>query len=270
MTTVNAIDLNSDLGESFGVYTYGADAEMMPMITSANIACGAHGGDPAVMRRSVDLANAHGVAIGAHVGLPDRIGFGRREIPTTPQEAYDLCLYQVGALNSFVRARGGLMQHVKPHGSLYMMANRDRALADAVCAAILDLDPALLVYVLPDSELHAATLENGLSTVVEIFADRPYRSGAVQMYDRTAELVGGPEQVIERTFTQLAALDGAVARSVCLHSDTPGAPELLSALRSALTDAGHVFRPPTPSDPTSASTPPPILAAAATHQESAS
>lgn len=246
---MTVIDLNADLGESFGVYTYGADAQMMPMITSANIACGAHGGDPAVMRSSVDLAHAHGVAIGAHVGLPDRLGFGRREIPTTPQEAYDLCLYQVGALESFVRARGCEMQHVKLHGSLYMMANRDRGLADAVCAAVTALDPTLFVYVLPDSELYAAAVASGLSPMVEIFADRPYRGGVVQMYDRTAELIGSEKQVIARTLSQLATLSGADARSVCLHSDTPDAPALLGAVRRALTDEGYTFRSPRSTTP---------------------
>lgn len=258
---MTVLDLNADLGESFGVYTYGADAEMMPLITSANVACGAHGGDPAVMRESVALARAHDVAVGAHVGLADRLGFGRREIPTSAQEVYDLCLYQVGALKSFVHAQDCAIQHLKLHGSLYMMANRDRGLAEAVCAAVTALDPALLVYVLPDSELHAATVASGLTPVVEIFADRPYRDGVVQMYDRTAELIGGPQQVIARTLCQLDALPVTDAhRTVCLHSDTPGAPVLLAAVRDALTAEGYTFRSPT--TPPSATTREPILTAA--------
>jgi len=261
---VTVIDLNADLGESFGVYTYGADAEMMPLITSANIACGGHGGDPAVMRTSVALAHAHDVAVGAHVGLPDRLGFGRREIPTTAQEAYDLCLYQVGALDGFLRAQGTAMQHLKLHGSLYMMANRDRDLAEAVCAAVTALDPALLIYVLPGSALHTTAVETGLTPVIEIFADRPYRDGVVQMYDRTAELIGGPDQVVTRTLSQLAAISETtgtdVHLTVCVHSDTPGAPALLAAVRSALTAEGHTFRSPT--EPASATTRKPILTAA--------
>ncbi|MBU8813111.1 5-oxoprolinase subunit PxpA [Mycolicibacterium goodii] len=258
---MTVIDLNADLGESFGVYTYGADSEMMTLITSANIACGAHGGDAAVMRGSVARAHKHNVAIGAHVGLADRMGFGRREIPTAPQEAYDLCLYQVGALKSFVHAQDCTMQHLKLHGSLYMMANRDRDLAEAVCAAVTDLDPALLLYVLPDSELHAAAVATGLTPVIEIFADRPYRDGVVQMYDRTAELIGGPEHVIARTLSQLGAYaDTDVHRTVCIHSDTPGAPILLAAVRDALTAEGYTFR--SPSTPTSATTREPILTAA--------
>ncbi|MGE2737646.1 5-oxoprolinase subunit PxpA [Mycolicibacterium vaccae] len=267
------LDLNADLGESFGVYTYGADDEVMPMITSANIACGAHGGDPAVMRRSVDLAQTHGVAVGAHVGLPDRLGFGRREIPTTPQEAYDLCLYQVGALESFVRARGCVMQHLKLHGSLYMMANHDPGLAEAVCAAVADLNPALYVYVLPGSALHTAAIESAVSPVIEVFADRPYRDGVVQMYDRTAEHIGGPDQVIRRTLSQLDTLSESDARTVCLHSDTPSAPALLAALRHALADAGYTFRSPRATEPASTTTREPILATASavpTTSESAS
>jgi len=270
---VTAVDLNADLGESFGVYAYGADDEMMPMITSANIACGAHGGDPAVMRHSVDLARTHGVAIGAHVGLPDRLGFGRREIPTTPQEAYDLCLYQVGALQSFVRARGSVMQHLKLHGSLYMMANRDPGLAEAVCQAVADLDPALYIYVLPGSALRTAAVECGIAPVIEVFADRPYHNGIVQMYDRTTELIGGPDEVIARTLSQLETLDESDTRSVCLHSDTPGAPALLAALRHALVDAGYTFRSPRATTPASVTTREPILAAASavpTISESAS
>ena len=235
------IDINCDLGESFGVYTYGADTEMMPLITSANIACGAHGGDPTVMRESVELAVAQGVAIGAHVGLDDRAGFGRREIPTTPQEAYDLCLYQIGALEAFVRVGGATMQHVKPHGALYMMANRDAALADAVCRAVHSWSPGLLLYVLPGSVLHQRAVEHGLQVVPEVFADRPYVDGDVQMYSRSAEFVGDAHTVVARTLTQLAGPHGDQVRTVCLHSDTAGAPALLPALRAALIDAGYSF-----------------------------
>lgn len=235
------IDINCDLGESFGVYVYGADPEMMPLITSANIACGAHGGEPAVMRESVDLALAHGVSIGAHVGLDDRTGFGRREIPTTPQQAYDLCLYQVGALEAFVRAAGTVLQHVKPHGALYMMVNRDAALADAVCRAVETCDPGLHLYVLPGSALHRRAVEHGLSVIPEIFADRPYLDGDVQMYDRTTELIGGPDVVVARTLEQLDGPHRGEIRTVCLHSDTPNAPALLHAVRSALSVEGYSF-----------------------------
>ncbi|GAC70405.1 5-oxoprolinase subunit PxpA [Gordonia soli] len=256
---MSIVDLNCDLGESFGVYTHGADGQMMPMITSANIACGAHGGDPAVMRRSVELASSHGVAIGAHVGLPDRIGFGRREIPTTPQEAYDLCLYQVGALDAYVRARGLTMQHLKLHGALYMMANRDPDLAEAVCSAVNDLGRTLLLYVLPGSALHAAALDVGITAVGEIFADRPYLSGAVQMYERTAELIGSIDTIITRTVHQLAESDHGQLQSVCVHSDTPDAPVILAALRPALIEAGHSFSAPASSATRTTITAPPLV-----------
>lgn len=239
------LDINCDLGESFGVYKYGADAEMMPMITSANIACGAHAGDPTVMRESVDLALLHGVSIGAHVGFDDRNGFGRREIPTTPQQAYDLCLYQVGALDAFVRAAGSSVKHLKPHGALYMMANRERGLAEAVCRAVISWNPGLFLYVLPGSELFRHATDAGLRVVAEAFADRPYCGTEVQMYDRTPEFVGGSEDVVARTLTQLNGPHRDQIRSVCLHSDTAGAPTLLRALRAALTEVGFTFAAPT-------------------------
>ncbi|MFW0783536.1 5-oxoprolinase subunit PxpA [Gordonia sp. CPCC 206044] len=239
------LDINCDLGEGFGVYSYGADEEMMPLITSANIACGFHGGDPAVMRESVEQAVTQGVAIGAHVGLDDRIGFGRREVPTTAQQAYDLCLYQIGALEAFVRASGARMQHVKPHGALYMMANRDPDLAEAICRAVLSWDPTLFLYVLPDSELHRRASDAGLPVMPEIFADRPYRDDAVQMYNRTVGDVGDADAVIARTLAQLRGPHRAQIATVCMHSDTTNAPALLPTLRTALIDAGYSFAAPT-------------------------
>lgn len=239
------LDINCDLGESFGVYTYGADTEMMPLITSANIACGAHGGDPAVMRESVDLALSHGVSIGAHVGLEDRQGFGRREIPTTAAQVYDLCLYQIGALDAFVRAAGATMAHLKPHGALYMMANRDPDLADAVRRAVISWNPELLLYALPESELHRCATAAGIRVVPEVFADRPYDGTEVRMYDRGPDLIGGADDVIVRTLAQLDGPYREHIRTVCLHSDTVGAPMLLRALRTALTDAGFIFAAPT-------------------------
>jgi UPF0271 protein len=244
------IDINCDLGESYGVYVYGADPEMMPLITSANVACGVHGGDPAVMRTSVELATSNGVEVGAHVGLDDRAGFGRREIPTTPQQAYDLCLYQMGALDAFIRVDGVRMQHVKPHGALYMMVNCDAALADALCRAVESWDPELYLYVLPGSELHRRATDGGLRVVPEAFADRPYLAGEVQMYHRATDLIGGPETVVARTLEQLEGPHGAQLRTVCLHSDTPGAPALLLAVRAALSAAGYSFVAPSRAVPT--------------------
>ncbi|MEV0074183.1 MULTISPECIES: LamB/YcsF family protein [unclassified Amycolatopsis] len=241
------LDLNCDLGESYGVYSYGADAEMMPLITSANIACGAHAGDPATMRRSVRAALDHDVAMGAHVGLPDRWGFGRREIPTSAGELYDLCLAQLGALDAFVRAAGARLRHLKLHGSLYVMANRDPDLAASTCQAVLDFDSSLAVYALPGSALAKATGAAGLRLVGEYFADRPYAGTEVQMYRRSTEDPGTPEQAAARTLAALtgpefSALGGI--GTVCVHSDTVDAPRYLRVLRQHLATAGFSPRAP--------------------------
>jgi len=239
------IDLNGDLGESWGVYRHGADAELMPLLTSANVACGAHAGDPRTMRESVALAAEHGVAVGAHVGLADREGFGRRLIPTSAQEVHDLCLAQLGALDGFLRAAGVPMAHLKLHGALYVMANADEELADAVCRAVQAFDPRLLVTALPSSALAARAEASGLGVVAEFFADRPYRDGRVRMFGFSAAEVGSPADAAERTVAALADPGrGADLGTVCVHSDTPGAPALLSAVRQRLLDEGCVPAPP--------------------------
>lgn len=244
---MRGVDINCDLGESFGVYTYGADAEMMPLITSANVACGGHAGDPGTMRSSVGQAIAHGVAIGAHVGLADRWGFGRREIPTTGPELYELTLAQMGALDAFVRVAGAQLRHLKLHGSLYMMANRDPGLAEAACHAVLDYDSSLAVYALPQSALSAAAARAGLDVVREYFADRSYDGTEVHMYRRSAADIGTPDEAAARTvsalgdpaFTNVGGID-----SICVHSDTPDAPRYLRAVLKRLDSAGVTIRPP--------------------------
>ena len=166
------IDLNCDMGESFGAYTIGADVDVMRSISSANVACGYHGGDPAVMRRTVRLAREAGVSVGAHPGVPDLVGFGRREMRVTPQEVEDMVLYQVGALAGIAAAEGVRLRHVKAHGALYNMAARDRALADAIARAVRAFDPALVLFALPGSELLSAGEAAGLCVASEGFADR--------------------------------------------------------------------------------------------------
>ena len=168
------VDLNADLGESFGVYTVGADAELMSSITSANVACGFHAGDPAVMRRTVRMAREAGVAVGAHPGFQDLAGFGRREMRVAAQEVEDMVLYQVGALDALARSEGLKLQHVKAHGALYNMAVRDRALADAIARAVRAFDPSLILLGLPGSELLRAGEACGLTIAAEGFADRSY------------------------------------------------------------------------------------------------
>lgn len=228
------VDVNCDLGESFGVYRYGADVEVMPLITSANVACGAHAGDPRTMRESVELAAEHGVAVGAHVGLADREGFGRRMIPVGPQEVRDLCLAQMGSLDAFLRAAGQRMTHLKPHGALYVMVNQEPLLARAVCAAVTAFDPSLALFALPGSALAAAGRGAGLRVVEEFFADRPYRGGAVRMFGWNPEELGSPDEAARNTLQQLASPGLAGVGTVCVHSDSPAAAARLAALRERL------------------------------------
>ncbi|RZK47468.1 MAG: 5-oxoprolinase subunit PxpA, partial [Hymenobacter sp.] len=171
----NTVDLNCDMGESFGTWTLGQDAELMPLITSANVACGFHAGDPGVMRQTVRRALAAGVAIGAHPGLPDLVGFGRRNIDVSAEEAFDMTVYQLGALTAVVRAEGGQLHHLKPHGALYNMAATNAALAEAIAEAVYKVQPELMLYGLAGSELTKAGEKIGLRTAHEVFADRTYQ-----------------------------------------------------------------------------------------------
>jgi len=230
-------DLNADLGESFGAYRYGADDEVMPVITSANVACGFHAGDPATMRAAVRSALGLGVRIGAHIGLPDKLGFGRREMAISADDARDYTLYQLGALDAFVRAERGRMTHVKPHGALYMMASHDRALADGIASAVSRFDPALEVYALPGSELELAAAEHGLETVPEFFADRPYRGTEVQMFGWTYEQIGGADRAADRVRRMLDDHAFNRVKTICVHSDTRGAADMLRAVRAVIAPA---------------------------------
>ncbi|MCI2422318.1 LamB/YcsF family protein [Saccharopolyspora sp. K220] len=236
--TTRRIDLNSDLGESYGVYRYGNDDEMMPLITSANVACGFHAGDPRVLRDSVRLAARDGVRIGAHVGLPDPLGFGRRAMEISPDDAYSYTLYQLGALGGFLVAQGLSMSHVKPHGALYMSATRDQTIAHAIAAATVDYDRGLEVYALPGSAMASAAAERGLRVVPEYFADRPYQGADVTMFGWTPEDIGSAADAGARVAAMLADPVFADVRTVCVHSDTPGAPGIMSAVRKSLLDKG--------------------------------
>ncbi len=182
------IDINCDMGESFGPYTHGHDPDMMPLISSANVACGFHAGDPHVMRTTVAGAKAHKVKVGAHVGFPDRMGFGRRNMQVTPQELKDYTTYQMGSLAAFVKANGLELHHVKPHGSLYMMALEDQAMAKALVEAVAKFDDTLMIYTIRDSATWQAVQAKGLRAVAEFFADRPYhKNGQVKMFNWTLE-----------------------------------------------------------------------------------
>lgn len=237
------VDFNCDLGEGVG-----DDAALMPHISSASIACGWHAGDADTMRRTVALCIEHGVAIGAHPSLADREHFGRRALPTTPDAAYALTLYQIGALAGFTRAAGARLHHVKPHGALYNMAARDAALADAIARAVRDFDPHLLLYGLAGSALCAAGKRIGLRVAQEAFAERRYeRDGSlvarsepdavIHDVDLAAQQVASMLRarcVIARTGESVALR----ADTICLHGDRPDAPQFAAALRSAIEGAG--------------------------------
>jgi 5-oxoprolinase (ATP-hydrolysing) subunit A len=242
------IDLNSDLGESFGPWPMGQDAALMDSISSANIACGFHAGDPGAMRATIGLARAKGVAIGAHPGFPDLVGFGRREIKATAAEVEDMVLYQVAALTGMAAAQGVRLQHVKPHGALYNMACRDRALADAIAKAVAALDRSLILFGLPNSELLRAGAAAGLQVAAEVFADRAYDpDGALTARGRPGSVIDDTRQVVERAILmvrdrKVIAVDGSTielyADTICLHGDTPGAADHARAVRKGLESAG--------------------------------
>lgn len=242
------IDLNCDMGESFGAYTIGADVEVMRSITSANVACGYHGGDPAVMRRTVKLAREARVAVGAHPGLPDLAGFGRREMKVTPREVEDMVLYQIGALAAMAASEGVRLQHVKAHGALYNMAVRDAALADAIARATLAFDSSLILFGLPGSELLRAGRAAGLAVAAEGFADRAYEpDGSLTPRSRSGSVIHDPEAVVKRALRMVVegvvtAADGQdIAMHVdtlCTHGDTPGAHQLTRLLHDGLEKAG--------------------------------
>jgi 5-oxoprolinase (ATP-hydrolysing) subunit A len=241
-------DLNCDMGESFGAYMMGADEAVMPSITSANVACGYHGGDPGVMRRTVRVAREAGVAVGAHPGLPDLQGFGRRDMRLAPQDAEDMVLYQIGALAAIARGEGVQLSHVKPHGALYNMAVRDRALADAIARAVVAFDPSLIFFALPDSELARAGTALGLKVALEGFADRAYEpDGSLTPRSRAGAVIHDLDAVVQRAVRlvvdgEVVATDGStLARhvdTICVHGDTPGAPTLARAIRTGLERAG--------------------------------
>ncbi|HSU80228.1 MAG TPA: 5-oxoprolinase subunit PxpA, partial [Candidatus Angelobacter sp.] len=169
------IDINCDLGESFGAYTIGQDLDMLKLVTSVNVACGFHAGDPKTMRETVAQAVEQGVGIGAHPGFPDLSGFGRRNMDLTPQEIYDTVIYQIGALEGFVRVAGGSLQHVKPHGALYNMAAKSESISNAIAQAVYDFNPSLILYGLSRSELIVSGKRVGLRVASEVFADRTYQ-----------------------------------------------------------------------------------------------
>lgn len=238
------IDINCDMGEGFGAYTLGNDAAILDYITSANIACGFHAGDQSTMRKTVQSALKKDVAIGAHPGLQDLIGFGRRQIMVTPEETYDLVVYQVGALWGVTKAAGAELQHVKAHGALYNMAGKDPRLAEAIAEAVYDVDPGLILYGLAGSELIQAGKKLGLSTASEIFADRTYqqdgsltpRSDSNAFIEKDADAINQVIQMIQHntvTTEQNTTLP-IQADTICLHGDGKYALHFAKKIKQAL------------------------------------
>lgn len=244
------IDLNADMGESFGRWVLGDDASLMPQLTSANIACGFHGGDAHQMRQTVALALEHGVGIGAHVGLPDLIGFGRRRMAVRPDELYDYVLYQAGAMKAFAEAGGGRLQHVKPHGILYSMIIEDAEIA----AAAVDATAALgddVIFLLAGANAEAACARAGIRFVPEGYVDLDYDGEGRLVLERVKQ-VRDPEEMGRRAarlattqqVTTTAGTDLTVpTRSICIHGDAPNAVAIATAVRRALEGAGATLAP---------------------------
>jgi UPF0271 protein len=244
---VATIDLNSDVGESFGNWTFGDDAQIIASTSSVNVACGFHAGDPNTIRATCAAAKQAGVVIGAHPGYRDLAGFGRRFVDVEPKELTNDVIYQIGALQALARAEGADVQYVKPHGALYNTIARHPEQAEAVVQAILSVDPSLPLMVLPDSQIQKAAQLAGLRTVAEAFADRAYNpDGSLVSRTKPGAVLKNREQVVEQsvrlaTRQEIQAIDGSVlhveAQSICLHGDTPGAVAMAAAIKAALVEA---------------------------------
>lgn len=241
------VDLNSDLGESFGQYKIGNDDEVLKHVTSVNIACGFHAGDPQVMEKTVEKAFENNVAVGAHPGYPDLKGFGRRPMQISPEEAKAYVMYQVSALNGFVKALGGKMQHVKPHGAFYNMAAVDATIAQAIAEGVYAVDPNLILMGLANGELVKAGNKIGLQTASEVFADRTYTNKGT-LVSRTEEgsVIYNKEQATEQILHivlngKVKTIDGGEvelnADSICVHGDNYEAVELVKHLRKSLIES---------------------------------
>jgi len=246
MTTT--IDLNCDMGESFGAWTMGQDDDVLAHVSSANIACGFHAGDPQTMRRTVTAALAHGVAIGAHPSLPDLAGFGRREMRVSADETYAMTLYQIGALAAIARAAGTRLHHVKPHGALYNMAAKDRTLADAIASAVRDFDSGLTLVGLAGSEMPSAGERVGLAVAHEAFADRRYEDdGTLTPRRESGAVIDDVEAAVAQAIAiatrgEATTRQGKTlrirAQTICVHGDRPDAAMFARRLHEALRAAG--------------------------------
>jgi len=246
------LELNCDMGESFGAWTMGNDLGILPYIDAANIACGFHGGDPSVMRQTVAAALKHGVVLGAHPGLPDLQGFGRRAMQVSPQEVYDMTVYQIGALAAVAASQGARLHHVKAHGALGNTAAKNAALALAIAHAVRDVDASLIFYAQASTELVAAGHAAGLRTISEVFADRSYQpDGSLTPRSQAGAMITDLDTAIAQVLSmvlhgKVRAQDGndiaIVADTLCIHGDQPGAVAFARGIREALGQAGVTLR----------------------------
>lgn len=247
------VDLNSDLGESFGNYTIGLDKEVIAHISSANVACGYHAGDPLVMDKTIGLAKEAGIAVGAHPGYPDLIGFGRRNMAASPKEVKAYVKYQIGALEAFVKSHGMKMQHVKPHGAMYNQAAKDPALAQAIAEAIAEVNPDLILLALANSCMITEGEKAGLKVASEVFADRAYQAdGTLVPRSKPGAVLHDKDEAIARTVRmvkegKVTAITGEEvplkADSICVHGDNPSAVEFVKNIRAALIADGVEIAP---------------------------
>jgi UPF0271 protein len=250
------VDLNCDMGESFGAYTLGMDADIITAISSANIACGFHAGDPQVMNRTVKLAHDHGVGIGAHPGFPDLLGFGRRNMDCSLDEIRDYLTYQIGALQAFCTAHGTVLRHVKPHGALYNMAVGNASLVRALAQAIARVDRRLLMVALAgrdNAHMAAIAAEEGITLVFEAFPDRAYTpEGTLVPRHLAGAVIHDPEEAAARALRMVTegvvlALDGTPVslsvQTLCVHGDNPQGVALAATIRKRLEAAGVTIRP---------------------------
>jgi len=239
------IDINCDLGESYGHFKVGQDRQIMPHITSANIACGFHAGDPLTMMHTLELAKKFKVAVGAHPGYPDIMGFGRREMKLTPEEIESYIIYQVGALQAFAKASNLTLQHVKPHGALYDMATKDSNLSKTIVEVVQCMNPQLIVFAPPKSLIAKIATKMGQRTALEAFADRAYNpDGTLVHRSKPNAVIENPKLVVERVIKMVtegtvSAINGKIVHlgkvhTICVHSDTPTAVEIAKSLKTKL------------------------------------
>lgn len=251
---VKTIDLNCDMGESFGRYTLGHDDEVIQLVSSVNVACGFHGGDPDVMDHTVKMAKKYGVGIGAHPSFPDLLGFGRWNMDIPADTLKNIIIYQIGALQAFCQKHGVKMQHVKPHGNLNNMADIDRDIATSIVEAVHSIDPALPLFVKPNSELEHVAKEKGQPALLELFADRAYHRDRTLVSRRNkGAVITDPEKAAQNVLrmileNKVLTIEGEEieisGETICVHGDTPTAVNMIKVIRQALAEQGITVRSP--------------------------